>query len=282
MLLRIMFFALMAMGLAGLGGVAWITTRPSPAAQAAVPAVVPKTNIIVAAREVRAGSLVKVEDIAAKAIATTELTADASVDTPESRRSLVGAMVRHSLTAGDIVHEGDLLHPGDHGFLAAVLGPGMRAVTVGVDAVTGSAGLIWPGDRVDLILTQTLSEANQPVGRRVAAETVLSDTRVIAIDHQLVQGGDAGNANASQARTVTLEVSQEQAERVSVAVRLGKLSLSVRSAEAMPAGRRLAAAPNTTWASDVSPALTGNDAPPPTQSMIRVFQGAGDAKEFKF
>jgi pilus assembly protein CpaB len=282
MILRIMFFALMAMGLAGLGGVAWITTRPSPTAQAAAPAVVPKINVLAAARAVHAGALVKMEDISAKAIPEADRQADATVDTPEARRSLVGAMVRRSLTVGDIVREGDVLHPGDHGFLSAVLGPGMRAVTVGVDAVTGSAGLIWPGDRVDLILTQTISEANQPVGRRVAAETVLSDTRVIAIDHQLVQGGDAGNANAPQARTVTLEVSKEQAERVSVAVRLGKLSLSVRSAETLPAGTRLAAAPNTTWASDVSPALTGTAAPPPTQSMIRVFQGAGDAKEFKF
>jgi len=281
MILRVMLFALMAMGLAGLGGVAWVSMRPSPAAQAAAPVVVPKTNILVTAREVRAGTLVKVEDITAKAIPDTEL-AGATVDTPEARRSLVGAMVRRSLAAGDIVHEGDLLHPGDHGFLAAVLGPGMRAVTVGVDAVTGSAGLIWPGDRVDLILTQTISETNQPFGRRVAAETVLSDTRVIAIDHQLVQGADAGNANAAQARTVTLEVSKEQAERVSVAVRLGKLSLSVRSAETSPAGATPAAGRNTTWASDVSPALIGADAPPPTQSMIRVFQGSGDAKEFKF
>ena len=64
----------------------------------------------------------------------------------------------------------------------------MRAVTVAVDATTGAAGLIWPGDRVDLILTQTIQEATLPLGRRVAAETVLSDVRVIAIDQQLVQG----------------------------------------------------------------------------------------------
>ena len=106
----------------------------------------------------------------------------------------------------------------------------MRAVTVGVDAITGSAGLIWPGDRVDLILTQTIAGATTPIGRRVAAETVLSDVRVIAIDQQLVQGAEA-NASDDQARTVTFEVTQEQAERVSVAIRLGRLSLSVRSAE---------------------------------------------------
>jgi len=282
MILRIVFFALMAVGLAGFGGVAWIATRPSPPAQAATPVPVPTTNVLVAARPVRAGSLVKVEDVTAKAIPNSEMSPDVSVDTPESRRAMTGAMVRHSLAVGDVIHNADMLHPGDHGFLAAVLGPGMRAVTVAVDAVTGSAGLIWPGDRVDLILTQTIGDASQPIGRRVAAETVLSDVRVIAIDHELVEGGDAGNPNATQARTVTLEVSQEQAERVSVAVRLGKLSLSVRSSEVPPAGTRVAATPNTTWASDVSPALVRNDAAAPPQAMIRVFQGSGDAKEFKF
>ncbi len=282
MILRIVFFALMAVGLAGFGGVAWIATRPTPAAQAATPVAVPTTSVLAAARPVRAGSLVKVEDIAAKAIPSTEMSPDVSVDTPDARRAMIGAMVRHSLAGGDVMHNTDLLHPGDHGFLAAVLGPGMRAVTVGVDAITGSAGLIWPGDRVDLILTQTIGDASQPVGHRVAAETVLSDARVIAIDHQLVEGGDAGNPNAVQARTVTLEVSQEQAEHVSVAVHLGKLSLSVRSADAPPAGTQVAATPNTTWASDVSPALIRNEASAPAQTTIRVFQGSGDAKEFKF
>ena len=122
------------------------------------------------------------------------------------------------------------MRPGDHGFLAAVLAPGMRAVTIAVDNTTGSAGLIWPGDQVDLILTADRStKPNLPIGHRVAAETVLSNARVIAIDQQIMQGAVA--APDSQAKTVTLEVTEEQAERVSVATRLGRLSLSVRSAE---------------------------------------------------
>jgi len=282
MILRVVFFALMAMGLAGLGGVAWVSTRPPPEAHAAAPAVVVTTNVLAVGRPVRAGSLIKNEDVTVKAIANADLRPDLSIDTPEARHSMAGAMVRRSLAPGDIIRAADVLHPGDHGFLAAVLGAGMRAVTVGVDAITGSAGLIWPGDRVDLILTQTLPDATQPIGRRVAAETVLTDTRVIAIDHTLVQGGDSGNANDAQARTVTLEVSQAQAERVSVAIRLGKLSLSVRSAEGAADGARVAAAPNTTWASDVSPALIGNATPVVVPNTMRVFQGAGDAKEFKF
>jgi pilus assembly protein CpaB len=282
MILRITFFALMALGLVGFGTVAWISTRPPPAPVVAAPVVPTKTAVIVAAKAIRAGNLIKHEDLAAKEIPNDELRPDMSVDSPETRRALTGAMVRRTLSAQEVVGTGDVMRPGDHGFLAAVLGAGMRAMTIGVDAVTGSAGLIWPGDRVDLILTQTIPEAGLPIGRRVAAETVLSDVRVIAIDQQLVQGAEANGADANAARTVTLEVTQEQAERASVAVRLGRLSLSVRSAESAPPGTHLAAAPPTTWADDVSPALGAEAAPPAQQSTMRIFQGSGEAKEYKF
>ena len=154
-------------------------------------------------------------------------------------------MVRRSLSIGDIVHSQDVMRPGDHGFLAAVLGPGMRAVSVGVDAITGAAGLIWPGDSVDLILTQVISDPALPIGRRIAAETVLTDVRVIAIDQQLVQGV-APDGTEGKARTVTMEVTPAQAERVSVASRIGKLSLAVRSAD------RVSPAPPPTSASSSS------------------------------
>ncbi len=159
-----------------------------------------------------------------------------------------------------------------------MLQPGTRAVTVGVDAVTGSAGLIWPGDHVDLILTQTLAEPSLPVGRRVVAETVLSDIRVIAIDQQLVQGAEANPKEPQQARTVTLEVTPEQAERVSVAIRLGRLSLTVRAAGTTPPAPTDA---GTTWAGDVSPALRAS-VQPAAPGLVRVFQGTADGKEFRF
>jgi pilus assembly protein CpaB len=108
------------------------------------------------------------------------------------------------------------MRPGDHGFLAAVLTPGWRATAVAVDAVSGTAGLIWPGDHVDLILTQEISQqagAPQASGNRIAAETVLKDVRVIAVDQQLVQGAAGANGEGGS-KTVTLEVTPEDVERV--------------------------------------------------------------------
>ena len=281
MLLRIAFFIMMALGLVGFGTVAWISTRPPappPTAEAAKPVTRP---ILTAARAIHAGILLKPEDLNSKQVPINNADgAEGTPDTVDARRALVGAMVRRSLSAGDIVRNADVMRPGDHGFLAAVMEPGMRAVTIAVDSTTGSAGLIWPGDRVDLILTQTIPDANLPIGRRVAAETLLSNTRIIAIDQQIVQGA-APSATEGQAKTITLEVTQEQAERISVAIRLGRLSLSVRSADMSRAMVPPATGANTTWAGDVSPAL-GSGAPAPSENIVRIFQGAGDVKEFKF
>jgi len=281
MVLRIAFFMLMAVGLLGFGTVAWISTRPPAVAATTEPQVPTTKTVLTAARPVRAGVLLKPEDLASKAVPIIDPAADDSnPDTADARRGLVGAMVRRSLSAGDIVRNGDVMRPGDHGFLAAVLEPGMRAVTIAVDNTTGLAGLIWPGDQVDLILTQTIGEPNQPIGHRVAAETVLSDARVIAIDQQLMQGAVA--TPDSEAKTVTLEVTQDQAERVSVATRLGRLSLSVRSAGGASHSAQATSGTSTTWAVDVSPALGGMNKPASTDNIIRVFQGGGDVKEFRY
>jgi pilus assembly protein CpaB len=282
MILRLAFFALMALGLAGFGTVAWITTRPPPP-DAAVVAAAAKVVVLVAANPVRAGNLLKPEDLKSKELTAGEAGDDSSPDTADVRQSLAGAMVRHSLGVGDIVRTKDVMRPGDHGFLAAVLAPGMRAVSVAVDVVTGAAGLIWPGDRVDLILTQTISDATVPVGRRIAAETVLADVRVIAIDQQLMEGV-APDGKEGKARTVTLEVTPEQAERVAVAIRIGRLSLAVRSADRVPTTTAATSAdpPKTTWASDVSPALGADVAQGTPRSVLHVFPGAGAGTEFRF
>ena len=171
-----------------------------------------------------------------------------------------------------------MLHPADRGFLAAVLAPGKRAISVPVDVVTGAAGLIWPGDHVDVLLTQSVDDATRPPGQRVAAHTILNDIRVIAIDQKLVEGGSQDGTANKPAATVTLEVAAEQAERVVVAGKIGRLSLVVRSAEA---GSDVESPDHVTWGGDVSPAL--NDQPTTIpNATIRIYRGSADAKEFRF
>lgn len=275
MILRVALLGLIACGLAGIGTIAWMVMPHGDSAVAAT-AAVNRVKVLVAARALRAGALLKSEDLAGREVDEDKLPAGYIADETNARRQLTGGMIRKALVAGDVVASPEVLRPGDHGFLAAVLRPGFRAVTVAVDAVSGTAGLIWPGDRVDLILTQQIDEQGQAPGRRIAAETVQRDVRVIAIDQQLVQNA-SGAIDTLPARTITLEVSSASAEQVQVATRLGRLSLSVRSAEHGPSEEK----EGTTWAGDVSSAL-GNSGVKPAVSTMRVFGGAGESREFKF
>jgi len=275
-MLRVALFALMALGLAGFGFIAWVTIHP-PAAPVAAPAPVIKSNVLAVANTLTAGSLMKPDDLETKEVPQSEVPPGARLDTPVARAELFGAMVRQTMLAHQIILANNVMRPGDHGFLAAVLGAGKRAISVGVDVVSGTAGLIWPGDHVDLILTMDNADPTQPVGKRISGETVLSDVRVIAIDQQLVQGagGAAPTANSSS-RTVTLEVSPDDAERVAVASRLGKLALSVRpvDAKAEPDKHNT----TVTYSKDVSKALGQHD----VGTSVHVFDGNQGDKEYKF
>jgi pilus assembly protein CpaB len=282
MSLRTALLAAVVLGLGGLGIVVWIGMQlPSkpPAVAATEPVRPPMAQILAAAHPLRAGYLLKYDDIQPHDVLTSEVPAGAIADTPQGRAELVGAMVRRGLQPLEILLPADVLRPGDHGFLAAVLRPGMRATTVGVDAVSGTAGLIWPGDHVDVLLTQVTEDLTLPAARRASAESVLGDVRVIAIDQQLMQGATGTGTAAEQGalHTVTLEVTETQAERLTLAARLGHLSLIVRAADALPDAENVR--PRTTWGGDVSQALNqGRTA----GRVMRVYHGTTEGKEFRF
>ncbi|MGG5807653.1 Flp pilus assembly protein CpaB [Falsiroseomonas sp. CW058] len=261
MLLRLSLILAMLMGAVGLGALGFelLAPRGAPPAEAAAapppaPAPPPRVAVLVAARALPAGTLLKDEDLALRQMPPEAVPPEALPDAEAARAESRGALVRRWLEPGAILGAGDILRPRDRGFLSAVLRPGQRAISVGVDVVTGAAGLIWPGDQVDLILTQELAAAEAPLARRVIGETILSDVRVIAVDQQFTQGAGGAEAGPSRiARTVTIEVAPDQAERVAVAVRLGRIALTIRAIEgAGPAG--VPSAPPV-FGADVSPAL---------------------------
>lgn len=282
MLLKIVLFAVIAVGSAGFGVIGWIGLHnpvASSAAEAAAPPVPTTRPVLVAASGLVAGNLIKPDSVTSAEVDVASLKPGFWADTPAGRGELVGSMIRRSMAANEVIMPGDLMRPGDHGFLAAVLGPNERAISVGVDAVSGTAGLIWPGDHVDVILTQTIDDQSANAGHRVAGETVLHGTRVIAIDQELVHGGGNSVENSNN-RTVTLEVTAIEAERVSVAMRLGKLSLVVVAADRDVAELGQPQAKTVTWGGDVSAALRQNPTAP--GNTVHLFQGGGDAKEFHF
>jgi pilus assembly protein CpaB len=258
-----------------------------------VAAVVPQQTeqVLVASGLLQAGALLQPGDIASASVVVDQVPDGASLDTQANRSELIGSMIRSPISPGAPILADAVIHPGDHGFLAAVLAPGMRATTVGVDAVSGAAGLIWPGDHVDVLLTQTLDDPAVPLGQRIAAELVLKDVRVIATGQQLVQGTVTtdGKAPPPAATTVTLEVTPDEAERVAVATRLGPLSLVVISSSTAPvtaanapSAAQQADANQPVWADEVSPALSNLHGGPGVVSIVHVFQGSDGSQDYKF
>lgn len=148
---------------------------------------------------------------------------------PDATSNLIGTVVRNNITAGQPVTQGSLVSPGDRGFLAAALSPGMRAVSVPVSALTGVAGFVFPGDRVDLVLTQNVNGAGTGQSLKVS-ETVIRNLRVLATDQRSAPSIDAeGKSKPSKYRLVTLEVTPRLAEKIAVAQTIGTLSLSLRA-----------------------------------------------------
>ncbi len=249
--------------------------------EANAPTAAPVTEqVLTASAALPGGSLLQPGNISSTTIPVASEVPGELVDNAPNRAALVGSMVRVPLGAGTPILDTAVIRPGDHGFLAAVLAPGMRAVTVAVDTVTGANGLIWPGDSVDVLLTQTIQGA--PDDKGFAAEVVLSDVRVIATGSEVVKDASEGAGGAGNGGTVTLEVTQDEASRCLVATNLGKLSLIVHSAQGVQkAEDPPPPLPAPVFSGDVSPAMSAA-VPAQTQvTTVNVISSGGDG-EFKF
>jgi pilus assembly protein CpaB len=143
-------------------------------------------------------------------------------------KKLFGKVVRYAITAGQPVTRGSLVGPQDRGFLAAALGPGMRAITVPVNVSAGVAGFVFPGDHVDLVLTQTVDGGGDGPPLKVS-ETIIRNIRVLATDQRVTSTDEDGKTKVQTFSNVTVEVTPRIAEKVAVAQSLGSLSLSLRS-----------------------------------------------------
>ncbi len=141
---------------------------------------------------------------------------------------LLGTVVRNPVTAGQPLTRGSLVGPNDRGFLAAALGPGMRAITVPVNASTGVAGFIFPGDRVDIVLTQEVEGGGDGPPLKVS-ETIVRNIRVLATDQRTDSKDAEGKIEVKTFSNVTMEATPRISEKVAVAQSLGTLSLSLRS-----------------------------------------------------
>ncbi|EEA03603.1 Flp pilus assembly protein CpaB [Burkholderia sp. H160] len=192
-------------------------------------------RVRVAAADLPEGMLLRESDLAWKEVPHKQVLQGALVkgDAESAEATdLKGDVLRHAVTAGTMLGTADVIPPNAPGFLAAALKPGMRAISVAIDDVSGNAGLIQPGDYVDVLLTQQLDgpvHAPQNTARSVESETVVNRVRVLAVGSIFQRPkADAADAN-TRARTVTFEVTPHTAQVIAVATHLGSLSLALRS-----------------------------------------------------
>lgn len=250
----VLLIAVVAAGATAMYARSWIEGQQNVAVVAA-PAPEEVYEVLVADAHLPAGTFVKPQHLRWQRWPTDDVPDTYVLKSARGEEVMVGAVVRRGIAEGFPITDGSVVKPGERGFLAAVLAPGMRAVSLPINPTSSNSGLIFPGDRVDLILTQTLAAADGATIRRVS-ETVLRDIRIIAMGAE-ISDEVSEERNHESAKTATFEVDPRVAEKVALISELGKLSLSLRSlanehAEALPADEE---EQSYTWDLDVSRVL---------------------------
>jgi pilus assembly protein CpaB len=203
----------------------WVENSRQDAAPAVVEAPKVGTMVLVAAKPLPAGHFIKDEDLKWQSWPDDNLSPTYLLQGAITTDAIVGSVARAGIAAGEPITDERIVKKGDRGFLAAIVTPGFRAITVTMVSNAGLSGLAIPGDRVDVLLTVTTPSANKDMPDRKYTETVMQDIRVLAVDQRINDQSD----DSVMARTATLEVTPKQAEMVTLMQELGKMSMTLRS-----------------------------------------------------
>lgn len=195
----------------------------------------PTIEILVATKKLETGVRLKADDVRWQAVAEDAIFPGSIAKSSEpdlKKLSVYGSPLRRPVEAGEPVTRqaliADIKAAGN--YMAANLAPGMRAVAIAVKPDTGVAGFLSPGDRVDVILgyaarlTSSSREAGEVIISRNASQTLVNNVRVMAVD----QVSSEETRQAKVVKTVTIEVTREQAEIIVLAKDMGKLTLALR------------------------------------------------------
>ncbi len=210
-----------------------------------------KFKVLVAKRDIRIGETITANDMmwqewAKDALNKQFVVVDAKEQEDERKKEFVGGIVRNTIIKNEPILANKLFKRDNAGFMAGMLGPGMRAISVPVSAVTGVSGFILPGDYVDVVMSYRLNTDSRkklkqmnrsglkvPLVSEKVVDTILRKVRVIATDQTVEElaPNNKKKEKSKRAKTVTLEVTAKQAEILTVARTMGKISLVLRSLE---------------------------------------------------
>jgi pilus assembly protein CpaB len=211
----------------GLGAVAVMLTRTWLESQVKGPLVISKdapgmTTIVVASRPLRYGMEVTEPDLAevpwqVNAVPKGTFRTKAELLQGKERRSVLS-----SIEVNEPILEWKITGPGQRASLSALIEEGMTAVTVSVNEIVGVAGFVLPGERVNVLLTRTDNQQGE------YTDVLMQNVRVLAVN----QLADDKVETPVVAKAVTLEVSMQDAQKLTLAANVGRLSLTLRQAGA--------------------------------------------------
>jgi pilus assembly protein CpaB len=206
-------------------------SRPAPVREASKTPVqtIPTIGVLVAKSNIGIGTKIDTGMLdwrpwPANGLSATYIT---DKDHPNATTELAGTIAKGSFIEGEPITEAKLVHT-DSGYMSAILPSGKVAVATAINADTGAGGFILPNDRVDVIMTRSISsDANGGGGDRYDTETILNNVRVLAIDQQIEE---KNGEKVVVGQTATLELTPEQAQILTVARQVSaRLALALRS-----------------------------------------------------
>lgn len=228
------------------------------------------TKIVVATKNLNYGAVIADADLAELPWTSPEFPEGAFHEKSEILKE--GSQSRYLLSnipKSTPITTSHLTEPGQKPSLSAMIADGKTAVTVRVDDVRGVAGFTMPGDRVDVVMTRT-----DPATRDGYADTILRSIKVLAIDQLSKERQDA----AQVAKSVTLEVTPVEGEKLRLASEVGTLSLTLRHSDDSNSGnvQRITTA-DLTSATDSSVTKKTmenieNDKPKSRMSVVRIIK----------
>jgi pilus assembly protein CpaB len=187
-------------------------------------------DVLIAAKDVQMGERLVSGSVSWKAwpkgnIFNEMITRD---EKPDALTELAEARARLAIYGGEPILEKKLVLAGQAGFMSAILPKGMRAISVAISEHTSAGGFILPNDRVDVILTRKIDQAQETGQKPVVSETVLTNVRVLAINQTYRQEGEE-KVTVDEGKTATLELDPRQTEVIAMVESAGELSLALRS-----------------------------------------------------
>jgi pilus assembly protein CpaB len=184
------------------------------------------TEVLVARDEIGLGQIVSPENFRWQAWPKDAVTQAyiQKASKPNAVKDLSGAVARAPLLKGEPITPVKLVKAGDGGVLAAILPPGMRAISTRIKEETGVSKLILPNDHVDVILIQR--KRGKSGSEDFVADTLFRNVRVLSIG-QIIEAKDG--KKVAEGNTATLELTPRQSELLALANSMGEISLALRS-----------------------------------------------------